>query len=198
MCLLKSLLFSDRLLITGNIGKTKTIIAPFWSELENKKGGDVWYQIKMDDSTLNKVACDIHKGYPSFIHFKPLYVLVITWENMKPLETFRYVRNRTNTFQAVLATNGLYSFLIYNYGQMAWPSGPNVVPKETFVAGFNSGDDEAFYLMGNVSSDFHASSNVGIPSKWIFRVDTAGKEGISILFFSIFSLFICKKRKKSS
>ena len=139
--------------------------------METKKGGDLFYGLRMDEPTLNKIACDIHKGYPSFINFKPLYALVTTWQNMKPQES-RLSKQKNNTFQAVLATNGLYSFIIFNYGQMSWPN--NNSSGETFVSGYNLGEEDAYYAMTNVSSELYASSNVGIPSKWIFRVDTIG------------------------
>jgi hypothetical protein len=136
--------------------------------METDRAGEVLYGLRTDESSLKKIACDIHKSYPSFINFKPLYALVVTWYNMKPAES-KLSKNKNNTFQAVLATNGLYSFVIFNYGKLNWPDS-----KETFISGYNLGEGDTYYAMTNVSSELYTSSNVGIPSKWIFRVDTKG------------------------
>jgi hypothetical protein len=74
-----------------------------------------------------------------------------------------------NTFQIALVTDGYYSFVIFNYGRIAWP---NLFVKKLIQSGWNSGDNVNYYRFNTSSNDnLVKNSNVNIPSKWIFRVD---------------------------
>jgi hypothetical protein len=69
----------------------------------------------------------------------------------------------------VLVTDGYYSFVIFNYGRIAWP---NLFVKKVIQSGWNSGDNINYYRFNTSSNDnLVKNSNVNIPSKWIFRVD---------------------------
>ena len=77
-----------------------------------------------------------------------------------------------NTFQAVLTSNGTYSFVVFNYGRLGWS---NVVMHH-IRAGFDSGQNQVFFLI-NGSSNFDiinlaTTSNVNMAGKNVFRVDT--------------------------
>ena len=87
-----------------------------------------------------------------------------------------------NTFQAVLATDGLRSFVLYLYadGEIQWTSGDsnhgiNGIYGITAQVGFNAGDGirrtaiPASYT--NAIINVTQTSNVGIPGMWVFRVD---------------------------
>jgi hypothetical protein len=100
-----------------------------------------------------------------------------------------------NSFQAAIATNGRHSFAVFNYGQMSWTKGGSA------QVGFNSGlDDQAncsissscFVVEGSRTEEIiniSRLSNVGIPGKWIFRVDQEHVEegGCNTGGFLIFS-----------
>jgi hypothetical protein len=156
--------------------RTKSIITPFWSDIDNRGlGGDIYYHQTTNALELRKIACDIQKSFKTFSNYKPLFALIVTWYKVRSFEA--RTKDITNTFQLVLTTNGFYSFAIYNYGNMNWPQ-PSF--EQPFQAGFNLGDGIIYNSMPqsfthNVSS-LHTDSNVGIPSKWIFRVDSNEKE----------------------
>lgn len=148
------------------------MIAPFWSDIDTRASGEVYYQIRTDDETLKKIGCEIQNAYKSFTHFKPLYALVITYDKIRSYES-RF-SSANNTFQLVLSTNAFYSFVTFNYGDLNWPTNNS---RDGFVAGLNSGDGLTYYMINDEPknvSNLLQNSNVGIPSKWIFRVDSTG------------------------
>jgi len=80
-----------------------------------------------------------------------------------------------NTFQLIASTDGVYSFIVYNYGPMEWPN--NSVNKSVQV-GFNSGGSGTYYTFANSFStkinSVANTSNVDMPGRWIFRSDQQG------------------------
>ncbi|XP_048476565.1 alpha-tectorin-like [Rhincodon typus] len=90
---------------------------------------------------------------------------------------------RVNSFQAVLITNGLQSFIILNYGNIEWTtgtaSGGNAntgLGGTEAQAGFNSGGSTHFFsIPGSQTPDIvniESTSNVQEPGRWVFRTDT--------------------------
>ncbi|CAH3024316.1 unnamed protein product [Porites evermanni] len=85
----------------------------------------------------------------AFQGFSASWVLVVTWLRLRPEDFFGdgIEEELTNTFQAVIITNGTYSFVKYHYpcGAITWSAPPIF---EFFpdlydgypVAGFNAGD----------------------------------------------------------
>ncbi|KAM6188763.1 sushi, nidogen and EGF-like domain-containing protein 1 [Sarcoramphus papa] len=110
---------------------------------------------------------------------RPTWAFVATWYRVS---FFGAASNKVNTFQAVLATDGATSFVMLNYGDIQWTTGiANQGDAHTGMggipaqAGFNSGDDVHYYNIPGSRSPavLHIGrrSNVGIPGRWIFRVD---------------------------
>ena len=86
-----------------------------------------------------------------------------------------------NTFQAVLATDGNQTFVMFLYEDIQWGSAQTTI-------GFNAGDrfqsitlPESQTIEGVLNLE--STTNVGIPGVYIFRVDQAilGKIRISNL-----------------
>ena len=86
-----------------------------------------------------------------------------------------------NTFQCVLATDGLQSFIIFLYpaGLIQWTTGDIDASEETngfgggpAVAGYDANDGENFFnIPGSGTDDIinvTRTSNVGNPGTWIF------------------------------
>ena len=76
-----------------------------------------------------------------------------------------------NTFQAVLATDGNRTFVMFLYEDMQWGSAQTRI-------GFNAGDTlQSITLTESLIIDdvlnLENTSNVGIPGVYIFRVDQA-------------------------
>ena len=74
-----------------------------------------------------------------------------------------------NTFQAVLATNGTSTYVIFNYGSIRWGSASTLI-------GFNAGDSTHSYTLPESLSStgvlmIDDTSNVRRPGTYIFRVD---------------------------
>ena len=123
------------------------------------------YRLTRDPETLDIISNFISERYFPFV---PSYAVVATW-NMVPTDSSsdfsRY------TFQAILASNGRYSFVTFTYGNLDGIRGVQV--------GFNLGDGYNYgdnmltnsYLFSS-SIDIHNRSNVGIPGVYSFRVDS--------------------------
>ena len=74
-----------------------------------------------------------------------------------------------NTFQAVLATDGVMTFVMFNYEDIQWGRAETTV-------GFNAGDQLQFITLPEPLTaegvlNLENTSNVGIPGVYIFRVD---------------------------
>ena len=88
---------------------------------------------------------------------------------------------QTNTFQCVLATTKLESFVIFLYadGKIQWTTGDasggsNGLGGTEALAGINAGDGINFTTIpGSLNSsiiNITQTSNIGIPGVWIFKV----------------------------
>ena len=89
---------------------------------------------------------------------------------------------QTNTFQAVLATDGLLSFVIFLYadGEIQWTTGDasggaDGLGGTPAQVGFDAGDGIRYFAVPGSQTDeiinIASTSNVGIPGMWIFRID---------------------------
>lgn len=80
-----------------------------------------------------------------------------------------YVYIQRNTFQAVIATNGSATFVLFLYRDIQWSGGT--------IIGFNAGDQERFFSLPDATLiidavfNLESRSNVGMPGTFYFRVD---------------------------
>ncbi|CAF1461848.1 unnamed protein product [Adineta ricciae] len=141
--------------------------APYWADTDLTKDSfsNIFYREILDESTLTQISSMIKNGYPLLSASRVLWAFVVTWYR---------VAGHTgdpgrNTFQAIIATNGIYSFTIFTYNQIQWAAGawggyPQV--------GFNAGDQLNYFTVeDSFSADIvHITqqSNVGIPGQFIF------------------------------
>ena len=93
-----------------------------------------------------------------------------------------FLLTQLNTFQCILATNGLNSFAIFLYadGLIQWTTGDASGGAGGFggtpaQVGFNAGDGVRFAIVPESRSseivNIDTTSNVGVPGAWIFRLD---------------------------
>ena len=84
-----------------------------------------------------------------------------------------------NTFQCILATSELESFVIFLYADLQWTTGLVSGGSRGFggteaLAGYNAGDRiNSYTLPGSQTSDvlkLTKTSNVDIPGTWVFKV----------------------------
>jgi len=152
-----------------------TVVSPYWTDIDTRRGGDVYYREILNISSLNSLGYEIRRSFSSFYSFKPTWAFCVTWyqvANYNGTFDLNVSSPINNTFQAIVATNGLYSFTIYNYEKLMWPN-QNIT--KLVQAGFNAGDGSTFYAInGSFTSNVVSlsnRSNVNTNGKFIFRVD---------------------------
>ncbi|XP_021965748.1 protein mesh [Folsomia candida] len=97
-------------------------------------------------------------------------------------------KNKRNTFQLALTTDGFHSFAIFYYNNITWTTGhaSNGNPctglgGQPAKAGFDYGDGSTFYTIPTSCSadviNVTETSNVASPGKWVFRIDNEVEQG---------------------
>ncbi|KAK2513524.1 hypothetical protein Q9966_016098 [Columba livia] len=156
----------------------RPLLAPFWADVDTTLGGAVFYRQSRQPALLARLARDIGTAVPS-PGPPPTWAFVATWDRVT---FFGAATKKVNTFQAVLATNGVTSFVMFNYGTISWTTGiANQGNPHTGLggtpaqAGFNSGDPAHYAVLPGSRSprvpNIARGSNVGVPGRWIFRVE---------------------------
>ncbi|XP_077065364.1 alpha-tectorin-like isoform X1 [Siphateles boraxobius] len=141
----------------------KDLIAPFWTDIDNRWNGVISYQQYTSGSVLTQATQDINQ-YFSDLTFSASWVFVATWDRVA-----YYSNSGTETsFQVVLISNGHLSFVVINYGAIA--------PTQRYVqAGYDTIDSSHhFSITGSLQNDITSlpySSNVNVPGRWAFRTD---------------------------
>ncbi|CAF3513007.1 unnamed protein product [Rotaria sp. Silwood1] len=141
--------------------------APYWADtdISQDPSSNIFYREITDDDTLTRVSNMIRNGFPQLSTHRMLWAFVATWDRV-PGHLTNIGRN---TYQAIIATNGLYSFTIFLYNQLEWSAGawggyPQV--------GFNAGDQVNFFTLANSFTADVVSvvddSNVGVPGQFFF------------------------------
>ncbi|NXO00460.1 SNED1 protein, partial [Rhinopomastus cyanomelas] len=162
----------------------RPFVAPFWGDVDNVRGGEVFYRESSDPELLARVTADISSYFPDS-HFVATWAFVATWDRVN---YYGSTTNKANTFQAVLATDSKVSFVFFNYWEIQWTTGEASDGDDSGLggtpahAGFNSGDDTNFYnLPGSRTAaiiNITGTSNIGLPGRWVFRVDEAQVTGV--------------------
>ncbi|XP_026171872.1 alpha-tectorin [Mastacembelus armatus] len=145
----------------------RDIIAPFWTDLDNRGNGAVYYNQYTSGSVLQRATHDINTYFPT-LHFNAEWVFVATWYQVAYFPT----TGTQTTVQAVLISGGRYSFVLMNYGRIA-STGRSV------QAGYDTvSSPHHFTIPGSFTSDatgsnsvFSLRSNVNVPGCWAFRTD---------------------------
>ncbi|CAB1456688.1 unnamed protein product [Pleuronectes platessa] len=167
------------------------VVAPFLADIDTSGGrGQIYYRVTETPSVLNKVAQEVHRGFPD-AKFTPTHAVVATWENVAPYEEQTRTNgpsNKVNTFQAVIGYDETDSYVLFLYPQ----GGLNFFstrPKESYNVeielparvGFSRG--EVTFLIFSRTEGPHYSvtgdeqsvknlyqvGNTGIPGIWLFH-----------------------------
>ncbi|KAJ8317409.1 hypothetical protein KUTeg_005313 [Tegillarca granosa] len=101
----------------------KALIAVFWADVQIGIAGDVWYRETTDINTLQRATTEIQSHFTYMSSFKASMVFIATWNDVAFYGADSQGRNKRNTFQVVLTTNGYVSFVIYNYNKIQWHTG---------------------------------------------------------------------------
>ena len=93
------------------------MISPFWSDINTLVGGQIYFRESFCSCDLNQAKTEIANIYST--SFNPLRLYITTWDQVAANDGSS---SQNNTFQLVILTDGILSFLIYNFGSMTWPN----------------------------------------------------------------------------
>ena len=93
------------------------IIAPFWDDVDIRAAGTIFYRQDFSSSVADQVQQEIYAQFPDIGFFYPSLVFVATWDRVATLPHFS---GRLNTFQAIIASDGVRTFVRFNYGDIQW------------------------------------------------------------------------------
>lgn len=153
-------------------------VAPYWADVNNVLGGNVYWRQTQDQQILSRCTADINQYFPN-TPFTAIWALIATWDRVAYFGT---ASKKVNTFQTVLTTDAKISFIMLNYANIEWTtgiaSGGNAktglggIPAQ---AGFDSGDKTNFYnIPGSRTPDIlyiGNTTNVNFKGRWAFQVD---------------------------
>ncbi|CAL8070989.1 unnamed protein product [Orchesella dallaii] len=131
-----------------------------------------------------RLKWDIREGIVGTEWFVPRHALIVTWKNVTFAGNTIEARKTTNTFQTVIATDEMRTYIIFNYKHIGWTShtgaggssinGTGGTP--AFI-GFNAGNGTKSFeykpysqtpKIWNILSSGYVN---GFPGRHIFRVD---------------------------
>ncbi|XP_050821293.1 sushi, nidogen and EGF-like domain-containing protein 1 isoform X4 [Gopherus flavomarginatus] len=165
------------------ISKDRRVVAAFWADVDNRRAGEVYYRESKDQTILERATKDIGQYFPEFLEFSAVWVFVATWYRVTFFGGSSF--SPVNTFQIVLITDSKLSFTIFNYESITWTTGMHASSGGDFAglggiaaqAGFNAGDGKRYFnIPGSRTDDIvdvEMTTNVGIPGRWVFRIDDA-------------------------
>ncbi|XP_056100772.1 alpha-tectorin-like [Rhinichthys klamathensis goyatoka] len=135
------------------------IIAPFWTDLDNRRGGTISYRQDKSSAVLAQVTAAVKQYFPN-ITFSASSAFVATWANVP-----YYNGGGVLSFQVVLVSSVHGSFILINYGDMA-------ATRRIWRAGYNTADSvNSFTIPVTNASELSSSSNINVNGRWSFQVD---------------------------
>nr|XP_033815553.1 mucin-4 isoform X2 [Geotrypetes seraphini] len=174
------------------------MIAAFWADADLSTGyGEMYYQVYDFQASPNS-----NQGFKSSLEsaistsftsldtkFKALWAIKITWEKVPPYPAIYFSPAQTNTYQVILATDGLYSFclILFDDGGMNWnyyalPS--SYRPKMGYFSGvsrysnvegfpaFNDPQTEPYVSIQQIyRPDQYIGRNTGQKGRWAYRLE---------------------------
>ena len=120
-------------------------VAPYWTDIDNTVGGDIYFREVTSNVVLNQIGIDIRQTYPVFVNFRPIWAYIVTYDEVAEYGSGNPRINITT--QVVIATNGRNSFTIFNYGKLMWPV---ISSSRKAQAGFNAGDGKTFFVLTGI------------------------------------------------
>lgn len=64
------------------INGSHKIIAPFWTDIDTRKGGYLWYRTTTEHTVLQRGTNKIRSLFPELPHFSATWMMVVTWEDV--------------------------------------------------------------------------------------------------------------------
>ncbi|XP_018097646.2 mucin-like protein [Xenopus laevis] len=103
------------------------MIAVFWADADMSQSGELYYQTYdfqqspyYETSFKTQLETEIQTYFNKQITAS--WAIKITWEQVRPYPSYYFTTANTNTYQAVLVTDGIYSFCLIRFddGGMNW------------------------------------------------------------------------------
>lgn len=156
---------------------TLDILAPLWCDVDTRAadGGTVWYRTEQNAAALAQISSQITSHVPTAAGFQATFAFVATWDHVG---YYNLKSDKLNTFQAVIASNGLQSYVMFLYADngINWLVGDasnNLYP----AAGIDAGDGVAYYnhpltcTAGLTTLPTLTNTTPSVPGLYIFRID---------------------------
>lgn len=64
------------------ISGSHKIIAPFWTDIDTRQGGYLWYRTTIEHTLLQRGTNKIRSLFPGLLHFSATWMMVVTWEDV--------------------------------------------------------------------------------------------------------------------
>lgn len=107
-----------------------SLIAPWFSQQEiptQNKVPEAGVYFKMvnlatekNQTLKDQLTLDFREGMIGASDFVPRFALIITWRNMTFVNKRPETQMRTNTYQAVIATDEIRTYAMFNYEKIDW------------------------------------------------------------------------------
>ncbi|KRZ03136.1 Uncharacterized protein T11_17932, partial [Trichinella zimbabwensis] len=142
-----------------------------------------------DPELLDRITEDIQRSMVGARGFKADYALIVTWERMgyggapkvTELNMYETVKKWQNTYQMVLATDEIRTYVMFNYANVNWTSSTQAGAlfgrggKQSAMVGFNGGNGTGWYALpwsadGN-SYKLVQYGSAQVAGRWLARVD---------------------------
>ncbi|XP_056421477.1 mucin-4 [Hyla sarda] len=151
-------------------------LAVYWSDADLSKGvGTTYYKVyepQISNSVVPEVEKIISKKFNN--SYKAQWTLKITWDNV-PAYPSKQNDIQTNTYQAVLTTNGIQSYLmiLFKDGGMNWA---DIERKPKPLIGYCSGNQDTFFLNDKLAVNINrpnlvVGNNADVRGLWIYELN---------------------------
>ena len=147
-------------------------VAPYWidTNIKDDSMSKIFYReilLKTETNILSQITKIVRSGFPNLAVQPMLWAFVVTWYGIGHHKDDIH----RNTYQAILTTNGYYSFTLFTYHQLEWSEGSSTGIHAQI--GFNAGDKKNFYQLKNSFTseivNITNESNIGIPGQFVFH-----------------------------
>ncbi|CAH1396121.1 unnamed protein product [Nezara viridula] len=151
------------------------VIAPFYSNVDNRGAGTIYFRETREQEVLNIIAKKIADLYPTQYGFRPLAAFIVTWNRVG---YYNSKSDKVNTFQAVVSSDGSESFVefIYPENGITWLRAESIqssVPDARGQVGVSSPGGKLAVIKGSGTDwlyNLPRWTNALSPGEYMFRV----------------------------
>ncbi|XP_042624193.1 uncharacterized protein LOC109065522 [Cyprinus carpio] len=138
----------------------REIIAPLWTDMDNRFNGTISYRQVTSGGLLLAASNNINQYFPN-LNFTASWLFIATWDKVPYFASSQ----SESTFQVVLVSGKNMSFTLMHYG--------HITPiTYRFMSGYDTSDSTDFFLIPvSDITKLSNTSNVNVTGRWVFRVD---------------------------